>query len=133
MPPHPNFNNMSRHGIPYEYNNKFLSSPYYGGRYNGTTMNLRTGQELTWKDLQNNINTRGKNGVKGQGQVLFSFVENGRKFTFDLESMLKMYEIEGQYIRNPLTRKALNNNARQRLKTIKEKKWANFQLWEFGP
>ena len=130
---HPNFANMSTSGIPFEYNNKALSSPYYGPPYNGTTMNLRTGEELTWANHKQNMNTIGKNGVKGQGQIMFSFVENGRKFTFDLESMLKMYDLQGDKMRNPLTRKVLNHNARQRLKTIKGKRWAQFQLWEFGP
>jgi len=124
---------MSHLNIPYEYNNKPLSETYYGGRYNGTTMNLRTGEELTWANHIQNMNTRGKNGVKNQGQIMFSFVENGRKYTFDLESMLKMHDLHGHQMKNPLTRKVLNHNARKRLETIKKKRWENFQLWEFGP
>lgn len=93
----------------FESVNKPLSEPYAGNLFPGSTMNLQTGNELTWRNYRNHMYKE---------NVLFNFVEQGHKFTFDLDSMLTLYLRHiflKEPLRNPLSRRNLNKVTIKRL------------------
>jgi hypothetical protein len=103
--------NQNYHRKSYENINKPLSKTYASETYPGSTMNIGTGNELTWRDYRNHIY---------KGHVIFNFIEQGHKYTFDLDSMLILYLRHiflNQPLKNPLTRRNLNKVTIKRLHT----------------
>ena len=67
-------------------------------------------------------NTKSK---KNNNNNIFIFTQNGMRYKFLLNSMLQLYAKEGNSMKNPYTRKPMNNKTLVRLRNATKHKTAN--------